>query len=378
MDYSSFTLSRKSGIDRTASLGLLSSSELPPISAHIFCPTYSAVEGSPRPLGSILCYLFCTLLGTWRVNSVALQMTGRIVCARLSHIALTVANPIPTVYDSLQAGLGLIVPAGNLARALFIGMNTFDVLCGKYGDTDTSYPFAYVRYGGVYANLIYQIIFLVLALGLVEYGSADWFRPLFFWRRRLPARLHHNIDDGGQDIMLEQSKPTNERTNAAPILTVDRISKHFGRTFAAQNVSLSISANETLALLGGNGAGKTAVINMIRGEVNPDFGDIYVNGVSVLRQARKARLNVGVCPQDDAVDNLTVGQTLEFYAAVKGLQRVKENVRQVMNALDITPYEKVTAKALSGGTKRKLTVAIALLGMFSLPLDLMCNADKDE
>lgn len=309
-------------------------------------------------------------------------MTGRIVRDRLSRTALTVTNPASAVYDSLQAGLGLIVPAGNLARALFIGMNTFDVLCGKYGDADTSYPFAYVRYGGVYANLIYQIIFLVLALGLSEYGSADWFRPLFFWRRRLPARLHHNIDDGGQgsfdnrqDIMLEQHKATNKSRNSEPILTVDRISKHFGRTFAAQNVSLSISANETLALLGGNGAGKTAVINMIRGELNPDFGDIYVNGVSVLRQARKVRLNVGVCPQDDAVDNLTVRQTLEFYAAVKGLQRVKENVRQVMNALDITPYEKVTAKALSGGTKRKLTVAIALLGMLPLPFYPMCNAD---
>ena len=309
-------------------------------------------------------------------------MTGRIVRDRLSRTALTVTNPASAVYDSLQAGLGLIVPAGNLARALFIGMNTFDVLCGKYGDADTSYPFAYVRYGGVYANLIYQIIFLVLALGLSEYGSADWFRPLFFWRRRLPARLHHNIYDGGQgsfdnrqDIMLEQHKATNKSRNSEPILTVDRISKHFGRTFAAQNVSLSISANETLALLGGNGAGKTAVINMIRGELNPDFGDIYVNGVSVLRQARKVRLNVGVCPQDDAVDNLTVRQTLEFYAAVKGLQRVKENVRQVMNALDITPYEKVTAKALSGGTKRKLTVAIALLGMLPLPFYPMCNAD---
>ena len=309
-------------------------------------------------------------------------MTGRIVRDRLSRTALTVTNPASAVYDSLQAGLGLIVPAGNLARALFIGMNTFDVLCGKYGDADTSYPFAYVRYGGVYANLIYQIIFLVLALGLSEYGSADWFRPLFFWRRRLPARLHHNIDDGGQgsfdnrqDIMLEQHKATNKSRNSEPILTVDRISKHFGRTFAAQNVSLSISANETLALLGGNGAGKTAVINMIRGELNPDFGDIYVNGVSVLRQARKVRLNDGVCPQDDAVDNLTVRQTLEFYAAVKGLQRVKENVRQVMNALDITPYEKVTAKALSGGTKRKLTVAIALLGMLPLPFYPMCNAD---
>lgn len=252
-------------------------------------------------------------------------------------------------------------------------MNTFDVLCGKYGDADTSYPFAYVRYGGVYANFVYQIIFLVLVLGIHEYTGTGWLRSLLCWRRKLPARLHHHVDDGltsfdsRRDIMLQNSVPNAPRdsTTGSPILNVSRVSKYFGRSFAAQNVSLSISPNETLALLGGNGAGKTTVINMIRGELRPDFGDIFVNDMSILTQLRKARLNIGVCPQDDAVDNLTVRQTLEFYATVKGLQRVKENVDQVLKALDITQYAKTTARALSGGTKRKLTVAIAILGMLS-------------
>ncbi|KAJ5587579.1 uncharacterized protein N7459_003344 [Penicillium hispanicum] len=273
------------------------------------------------------------------------------------------------VYNSLQAGLGLIAPAANLARGLFIGMNTFDVLCGKYGDADTSYAFAYVRYGGVYANLVYQIIFLALILGIYEYAGTGWLRPLLFWRRKAPVRLHHRVDDGlasfdsRRDIMLEDSHANAARdSDQSSILNVSRVSKYFGRSFAAQNVSLSISANQTLALLGGNGAGKTTVINMIRGELRPDFGDIFVNGLSVLTQLRKARMNIGVCPQDDAVDNLTVRQTLEFYAAVKGLRRVRENVDQVLHALNITQYEKVTARALSGGTKRKLTVAIAILG----------------
>jgi ABC-type glutathione transport system ATPase component len=270
-------------------------------------------------------------------------------------------------------------------------MNTFDVLCGKYGDADTSYPFTYPLYGGVYANLIYQIVFLIIALALYEYGSADWFQPLFFWRRNRPTRLHHTVDNEGltltsfdsrRDIMLESPKHNIPLTTAAarnPILEVDRVTKYFGRSFAAQNVSLMISANETLALLGGNGAGKTTVINMIRGELKPNFGNVYVNGVSMLRQPGTARLHIGVCPQDDAVDNLTVRQTLEFYASVKGLKRVKDNVDQVMNALDISAYEKVKARALSGGTKRKLTVAIALLGTpFYLPsyfrLSLFCKS----
>lgn len=54
-------------------------------------------------------------------------------------------------------------------------MNTFDVLCGKYGDADTSYPFAYVRYGGVYANLMYQIIFLVLVIGIYTQAGSGPF-----------------------------------------------------------------------------------------------------------------------------------------------------------------------------------------------------------
>ncbi|KAJ5093890.1 hypothetical protein N7456_009751 [Penicillium angulare] len=279
------------------------------------------------------------------------------------------ADDVQDIYNSLQAGLGLICPAANLARALWVGRNTFDVLCGKYGQADVSYPFAYAIYGGVYANLTYQIIFLSLVIGIYEYAGTGWFQPLLFWRRKSPMRLHHRVDDGltsfdsRRDIVLEDSRIHAPRvSDESSILNVSRVSKFFSRSFVAQNISFSISPNQTLALLGSNGAGKTTVINMIRGELRPDFGDIFVNGMSVLTHLRKARLNIGVCPQDDAVDNLTVRQTLEFYAAVKGLQRVKENVDQVLRALDITQYAKVTARALSGGTKRKLTVAIAILG----------------
>jgi ABC-type multidrug transport system ATPase subunit len=129
-----------------------------------------------------------------------------------------------------------------------------------------------------------------------------------------------------------------------------------------ENVSFDIGANETLALLGGNGAGKTTLINMIRGSIRPNFGDIFLEGTSVLRNPAMTRHLMGVCPQDDAVDNLTVRQTLRFYATVKGLKDIEGNVDKVLNALNITIYEALPVRALSGGTKRKLSVAIALLG----------------
>jgi ATP-binding cassette subfamily A (ABC1) protein 3 len=268
-------------------------------------------------------------------------------------------------YSSLQYGLGLSSPAANLARALFVASNSFEVLCGKYGTADVSAPFAYVRYGSVYTNLLLQILFLVICLSVHEYGSADWIRRNIT-HRGIPARLHYIIESG--TAVASSAPAENEKTLATTsttnpeILTVSRISKFFGKLFAVENVSFDISANQTLALLGGNGAGKTTVINMIRGELKPNFGDIHLDGVSVLKQPHKARLHMGVCPQDDAIDNLTVRQTLSFYATVKGLKNVAGNVEKVLSALNIKIYESVSVKDLSGGTRRKLSVAIALLG----------------
>jgi len=204
-------------------------------------------------------------------------------------------------------------------------------------------------------------------LSLYEYGSADWIRRNIT-HRSIPARLHYIVDSGDAPtqptVPSEAEKNVTARATAPPteILTVSRLSKYFGKLFAVENISFDISANQTLALLGGNGAGKTTVINMIRGELKSNFGDIYLDGISVLKQPHKARLQMGVCPQDDAIDNLTVRQTLNFYATVKGLKNVELNVDKVLNALNITIYEHVSVKDLSGGTRRKLSVAIALLG----------------
>ena len=272
-------------------------------------------------------------------------------------------------YSLLQYGLGLSSPGANLLRALFLASNSFEILCGKFGDADTSTKFAYVRYGSVYANLLIQIIFLASFLAVYEYGSADWFRR-HVTHRGIPARLHYIVESGVTTGGAAQEKDARAVVNMAStnestqILQVSRISKFFGKLFAVENISFDVSSSQTLALLGGNGAGKTTVINMIRGELNPDFGDIFLDGTSVLSNVHKARLQMGVCPQDDAVDNLTVRQTLTFYATVKGLKKVGSNVDKVLNALHITVYENLPVKALSGGTKRKLSVAIALLGRF--------------
>jgi ATP-binding cassette subfamily A (ABC1) protein 3 len=338
--------------------------------------------GSSEILGVFILFGIATYLGTY-VLSLFVRKAAFAIAAGI-HVLLAILYLVSYImnqsfgnlgnlhetYSLLQYGLGLSSPGANLLRALFLASNSFEILCGKYGDADTSAKFAYVRYGSVYANLLIQIVFLIAFLAIYEYGSSEWFRR-HITHRGVPARLHYIVETGAAPATHEQEKDarvianTTSATTPSQILQVSRISKFFGKLFAAENISFDISANQTLALLGGNGAGKTTVINMIRGELKPDFGDIFLDGTSVLRNVHKARLHMGVCPQDDAVDNLTVRQTLAFYASVKGLKNVESNVDKVLNALNITIYEHLPVKALSGGTKRKVSVAIALLGMLS-------------
>jgi ATP-binding cassette subfamily A (ABC1) protein 3 len=101
---------------------------------------------------------------------------------------------------------------------------------------------------------------------------------------------------------------------------------------------------------------------MIRNELIPNFGTITLDNINVLAEPHRARTLMGVCPQDDAIDNLTVRQTLKFYATVKGLKNIEGNVDKVLKALNITTFHNHSVRALSGGTRRKLSVAIALLG----------------
>jgi len=327
--------------------------------------------GSTYILGVFILFGIATYLGTYLL-SLFIKRAAFAIAAGL-HILLLIIYFVSYIginasgnyweeqymYSMVQYFLGLTSPGANLLRALFVSMNVLDVLCGKFGDAEL-HAMSYVRYGSVYANLIIQIIFLIAMITVYEYGSADKLRRM---TRSIRKRGLRNVDDGTATYIVDSPiEKTGASAASTKILSVSNVTKLFGRNYATQNISFDVSSNETLALLGGNGAGKTTMINQIRGELKPDFGEIYLDGVSVLRNPRKTRSYMGVCPQDDAVDNLTVRQTLKFYAKVKGLKNVDGNVDRVMAALNITMYEENLVKALSGGTKRKLSVAIALLG----------------
>ncbi|KAJ7372621.1 ATP-binding cassette sub- A member 5 [Desmophyllum pertusum] len=145
--------------------------------------------------------------------------------------------------------------------------------------------------------------------------------------------------------------------------------KRFGSGKKAKTVVkdlyFGVERGEVFGLLGPNGAGKTTSLSMVTGDVPPSKGKVYVAGYDVSRQPLEAFQHMGFCPQSDAHwQILTLQEHLEAYARIRGVPwgEVNRLVQHYMSALRITEHAKKRSKDLSGGTKRKVSFAMAMLG----------------
>ncbi|OQR71610.1 ATP-binding cassette sub-family A member 1-like [Tropilaelaps mercedesae] len=144
-----------------------------------------------------------------------------------------------------------------------------------------------------------------------------------------------------------------------------RITHSFGHFRAVNNLSLDLYSHQITMLLGHNGAGKTTTMNILTGLIAPQHGDVFINGYSVRSNTRKARESLGLCPQHNTLfDELTVVEHLVFFAMLKGAQRkrIKEEVHRLLSELDLMHKSHTLSKDLSGGMKRKLCLANAMVG----------------
>jgi ABC-2 type transport system ATP-binding protein len=148
------------------------------------------------------------------------------------------------------------------------------------------------------------------------------------------------------------------------VLKVTELSKHFGGIAAVAGLSLEIRQGEVFGLLGPNGAGKSTMINMICGLLAPDAGTISLFGEIVRPGADVIPRRVGVCPQDIVIWNkLTCLEQLEFVGILYGLARAAARRRGISLLADLGLSEKTDrlAGTLSGGMKRRLNLALALV-----------------
>jgi len=140
---------------------------------------------------------------------------------------------------------------------------------------------------------------------------------------------------------------------------------------AVDNLSVSIQKGICFGLLGINGAGKSTTMAMLTGNVNATSGDALVNGYSIRKDLDKVRSDMGFCPQFDAlVESLTAIENLEMFAKIKGIPTdMTDSVAQsLVQLVGLSKFKNRNAGTYSGGNKRKLSLAIALIGNPSLVL----------
>jgi len=261
--------------------------------------------------------------------------------------------------------ISLLMPSASLLRGLLLALNEFSVTCR--GFELAPYPGSITVYGGPILYLVIQ--FCVLMTFLVWYDSGGRFTLAIFKRRTTRAEqdIEYTAREEDSEVRAEVKRVEQSPDYA---LRVMHVSKTFGTNTAVDDVSFGIKKGECFALLGPNGAGKTTTISLIRGEIRPSgsSGEIIVDDVSLAQHRNAARNHLGVCPQFDAMDTMTVIGHLRFYAKARGVKDVDHNVAEVMRAVGIAQYANRMALTLSGGNKRKLSLGIALMGNPSVVL----------
>ncbi|RPB01721.1 P-loop containing nucleoside triphosphate hydrolase protein [Choiromyces venosus 120613-1] len=316
-------------------------------------------------LASVLMAYNISLMAKSQLSAFAIVAGGQAVMFLLYFIAFmsvltyAPASKIDGQINIVHFAFSIPLPIGSLARALFVALNLFSVACR--GEQWATNPGEMTLYGGPIVYLIAQSICYFL---LLLWWDSGRFRLALPWRRARAGNPDNENEVGTagaekQYINAEISRV--ESSNDG--LRVVNITKSFSRKMVAvQNVTFGVPRGEVFALLGPNGAGKTTTINMIRGDMAPDSGEIFVENVPVTRRRAEARSHLGVCPQFDAMDRMTVVEHLRFYAQVRGVKDIEHNVSQVIRAVGLEAFQTRMGEKLSGGNKRKLSLGIALMG----------------
>ena len=147
-----------------------------------------------------------------------------------------------------------------------------------------------------------------------------------------------------------------------PAIEIQKVSKAYGEVRALVDIDLEIFEGEFFALLGPNGAGKTTLISILAGLAKADGGSVRIMGHDVVADYRSSRRALGVVPQELVFDPFfTVRETLQFQSGYFGLGRNDQWIDEVMARLDLTNRADFNMRALSGGMKRRVLVAQALV-----------------
>jgi ABC-2 type transport system ATP-binding protein len=142
------------------------------------------------------------------------------------------------------------------------------------------------------------------------------------------------------------------------------LTRRFGELTAVNDLSFEVHSGEILGLLGPNGAGKTTTIRMLTGALRPSSGRVMVYGEEARSGSPDLKRRIGVCPQEPVLwERLSCTENLTLLGCMYGIERgeVRRRTRELLDALGLTDNAGVRTKKLSGGMKKRLNLAMALI-----------------
>jgi len=194
------------------------------------------------------------------------------------------------------------------------------------------------------------------------------------WRKTSVFAFEPSVDED-EDVRDERERVLKGETSNDGVIMLG-LTKTYKETFnsrqklAVKDLSVGLPRDQCFGLLGINGAGKTSTFKMLTGEFPPTGGDAIVQARdgtahSVSKDLNAARKIMGYCPQFNGLQpNFTAREHIEFYAAIRGMPEhlISKTTDDLINRMDLTKYADRQSGTYSGGNKRKLSVALALVG----------------
>ncbi|XP_074139691.1 LOW QUALITY PROTEIN: ATP-binding cassette sub-family A member 13 [Sminthopsis crassicaudata] len=208
-----------------------------------------------------------------------------------------------------------------------------------------------------------------------------WYFPftMSYWQNlcdfnmKKQQHINSNLLFFNENFMNKGSLPPNRQITIEDRVhtgvTLVSVTKEYegDKKAAVKELTLTFYKGQITALLGPNGAGKTTIISLLTGLYPPNSGTIIINGKDMQTQLAAIRMEMGVCPQYDVLfDNLSVREHLLLFASIKAplwtKKQLYQQVDKTLQDMELTHHQHKHIRALSGGTKRKLSIGIAFIG----------------
>ncbi|XP_017165744.1 ATP-binding cassette sub-family A member 1 isoform X4 [Poecilia reticulata] len=260
-----------------------------------------------------------------------------------------IVKQVLLIFPHFCLGRGLIDMAKNQATAtLFI----------NFGEDRFKNPLSWDMVGKNLLAMSIQRAVMFITTILIQYK--------FFCKPRLVTPKQSATEEEDVDVARERKRVYEGRA-LNDLLKISDLTKVYPgkKTPAVDQLCVGVPAAECFGLLGINGAGKTTTFKMLTGDIPVSSGEAFLNGYSIRTEMRHVHQNMGYCPQFDAIDDLLTGREhLEFYARLRGVP--EDEVAMVaewgIQKLGLIKYANKSAGTYSGGNKRKLSTAMALIG----------------